>query len=72
MQAQRPAQKGQPSGGGFVLHGGKKEAGYNGRLFSVSLAGWPCRVSQRWKNSVGELVIKQSGPPHHPKDKSWS
>jgi hypothetical protein len=28
-----------------------EEAGYNRGLFSVSLAGWPCRVSRRWKNT---------------------
>ena len=38
---------------------------YNRGLYSVSLAGWPWRVSQRWRDFRGTL----SRPP---KDKSWS
>jgi hypothetical protein len=48
-------------GGGLMPDGWKlgfgAQAGYNGGLFSVSLAGWPCRVSRRWKNIVGKPVL---------------
>jgi len=54
-------------GGGRVGMGRGKER-YNRRLCSVSLAGWPCRVSLRCKSGVSAA----NAPAHHPKDKSWS
>src|SRR5207253_6972587 len=42
---------------------------YNRGLPSVSLAGWPKRVSQRWWKTSGGFLRSLPTPP---KDKSWS
>jgi hypothetical protein len=47
--------------------------GYNRGLCSVSLAGWPCRVSQALRIWLQILWLKANvAGVHHPKDKSWS
>ena len=50
---------------GYRRRRAKCKQGYNKRLFSVSLAGWSCRVSQ----ALEERIRLDNS---HPKDKSWS
>src|SRR3989344_9593187 len=46
--------------------------GYNRGLCSVSLAGWPCRVSQALRIWLRTQWLKANvAGVHHPKDKSW-
>jgi len=46
----------------------ERGAGYNRGLFSVSLAGWPCRVSRRWKNIVSRFSSSNTKACDPPKD----